>query len=241
MEENRFFRIIWRINSITILIFLLLIIGFVAFNFIKEVFDRKKPPVITNIAVDPQGQEKWTLGRPQEIEGTNFIYIPLVSEKKEISVQQPVLASKAFNSYDHGYFSPSRNLLFINEKTREMKWLFNDNTQMIVQIEMLSILKRYDKDRKIDAIVYQIIRKDTNGDNRLTSDDLIDIAISLPDGSQYKEVLQSVERVLGATSLGDGEILILYQYKGGGYASTFGLQNMSIKDTKEIPKIEKTP
>ncbi len=30
------------------------------------------PAVIKNVAKDPQGQEKWTLGAPEEIEGNYF-------------------------------------------------------------------------------------------------------------------------------------------------------------------------
>jgi hypothetical protein len=194
-------------------------------------------PVIKNVAEDPQGEEKWTLGTPKEIDGTQFIYIPLVSDKKDVSIAQPgfTMAKKAF--YEE-YFKPSRNLLFINKQTREMRWLSKDNKQLIADIEMLSVLKRCDKNRKIDALLYQVIGKDTNGDNKLTSEDLADIAISFPDGTRYKEVFQSVERLFGAMTIGGRDVLILYQSKGKGYVSTIRLADMTVQETKEMPKIE---
>jgi hypothetical protein len=240
MEENRYFRFVWRVNGIAIMFLLLFVIGFGGYNFIKEILHRERSPVIRNVAVDPQGEEKWTLARPVSIDGTQFIYIPLVSEKKNISISGPGTL-KAVHSYGQGYFAPSRNLLFVNKQTRDMKWLFKDNRQLIADMDLLSVQKQGSKDRMIDAILYQVISKDTNGDKKLTSEDLADIAISNPDGTRFKEVFQSVERIFGAMSVGRREVLVLYQSKGKGYASTIRLQDMSIKDTREMPKTEQAP
>ena len=240
MEENKYFRFVWRVNGIAIMLLLLFVIGVGGYKFIKDILHRERPPVITNVAVDPQGEEKWTLGRPESIDGTQFIYIPLVSEKKNISISGPGML-KEVNSYGQGYFAPSRNLLFVNKQTRDMKWLFKDNRQLIADMDMLSVRKQDDKDRMIDAILYQVISKDTNGDKKLTSEDLADIAISNPDGTRFKEVFQSVERVFGATSVGGRDVLVLYQSNGKGYASTIRLQDMSVQDTREMPKIEQAP
>lgn len=241
MEENRYFRFIWRINCVAIMLLLLSIMGIGGYYCVKEILVRDRPAVITNVAEDPKGEEKWTLGRPVEIDGTQFIYIPLVSEKKNISIPEPGMPKKALHLYGGGYFAPSRNLLFVNKQTREMRWLFKDNRQLIVDIDLLSVHKRYEKDRKIDAILYQVIRKDTNADKKLTSEDLADIAISFPDGSRYMELFQYVERIFGAMTLDGRDVLVLYQSKGKGYASTIRLQDMSIRDTKEMPKIEQAP
>ncbi|MCP4986694.1 MAG: hypothetical protein GY928_11755, partial [Colwellia sp.] len=170
--------------------------------------------------------------------GTQFVYIPLVSEKKNISAPGQSFRKPGLHSYGRGYFSPSRNLLFVNKQTKEMNWLFNNNGQLITNIDMLSIQKQYDENRKTDAILYKIIKKDTNADGQLTSEDLTDIAISYPDGSHYKEIFQTVERVFGTMNLNGKEVLVLYQSKGKGYASTIHLQDMSVQDTKEMPRID---
>jgi len=237
MEENRYFRTIWRINGVAIMLLVLFAIGAGVYIFSKEILHRNVPPVIKNVAEDPQGEEKWSLGSPREVDGTPFIYIPLVSEKKEISIPHPGFALMKVSG--HNYFSPSRNLLFVNRETREMRWLFRDNKQLIANIEMLSVsFKRYALDRKTDAILYQVIRNDTNGDKKLNSEDLADVGISLPDGSQYKDVLQSVEHIFAAMSLGGRDVLILHQSNGKGYASTIRLVDMSVQSINEMPKIQ---
>ncbi len=240
MEENKYFRFVWRINGISIMLLLLFIIGVGGYNFIKDIVPIQRPPVITNVAVDPQGEEKWTLGRPESIDGTQFICIPLVSEKKNISIPEPGMG-KVGSSYGRGYFDPTKNLLFVNKQTREMRWLFKDNRQLITEMDMLSAQKQDDKNRTIDAILYKVISKDTNGDKKITPEDLADIAISNPDGTRFMKVFQSVERVFGAVTVGGREVVVLYQSKGKGYASTIRLQDMAIQDTREMPKIEQTP
>lgn len=238
MEENRYFRFVWRVNGVAIMLLLVFIMVIGGYNLITEMMPKDGPVVITNIADDPMGDEKWSLGKPEKIDGTQFVYMPLVSEKKNISIPVPASSKKALHSYGGGYFAPSRNLLFANKKTREIKWLFKNNGQLIADIDMLSTHEQFDKDRKIDAILYQIIKKDTNADGQLTSEDLADIAISYPDGSHYTEIFQTVERIFGAMSLEGKDILVLYQSKGKGYASTILLQNMSVLETKEIPKTD---
>jgi len=238
MEGNRFFLFIWRVNAVALLLILVFVVGFGGYNLIAEILPADGPVVITNIADDPAGEEKWSLGAPKKIDGTNFIYIPLESEKKNISAPVPALAS-GLHSYGGGYFSPSRNLLFVNKPTREMRWLFPDNGQLITDIDLLSRQEGYAKDRKIDAILYKIIKKDTNVDGQLTADDITDIAISHPDGSHYTEIFQTVERVFGAMSLDGMELLVLYQSKGKGYASTISLKDLTVQGTNEMPRVEK--
>ncbi len=220
-----------------ILLLLISVLGIGGFYILKELFPHEPPTVITNVAQDPQGDEKWTLGSSEEIEGTDFVYIPLVSERKNISMPEPGMA-KTLRYYEPGYFAPSRNILFVNKLTGEMRWLFKGNKQLISHIGLLSVRKRYDKDRKIDAILYQVITHDTNGDNKLDSNDKADIALSLPDGNRYKEVIRSVERIFGTLSIEGHEVLVLYQSEGKGYAAAVRLADMSVHRTKEMPKVE---
>lgn len=241
MDDNRYFRFIWRINGIAIMCLVLFVIGFGAYNLIREMFSRDRHAVITNVADDPRGEEKWTLGSPQEIDGTRFVYVPLVSEKKNLQVSAPALSKSGLHEYAGSYFSPSRNLLFVDKSTRDMKWLFKDNGQLIADIDLLSAREEYEKNRKVDAILYRVIDRDTNGDRQLTSEDLADIALSNPDGTNYKEVLPSVEHLIGTMNLDGKEVLVLHQSKGKGYASTVRLRDMSVVDTKEMPKTEKIP
>lgn len=206
---------------------------------VKEFFHHNPAAVITNVAQDPQGDEKWTLGSSEDIEGTDFVYIPLVSEKKNLSMPEPGMTQALYASR-RGSFAPSRNILFVNKRTGDMRWLFKGNTQLITHIDLISVRKRYDKDRMIDAILYQVITHDTNGEKKLGLDDEVAIALSWPDGSRYKEVIRSVERIVATLSIDGHDVLVLYQSEGKGYVASVRLANMSVHSTKEMPKVKQT-
>ncbi len=234
MEQNRFFRIVSRFNGIAIMLILIAIIIFGGFNIIKELFYSRKPIVIKNVAEDPKGEEKWRLGSITELGGTDYIYLPLESEKKDVSVSGMSLAKSGMHEY---YFNPSRNILFVNKKTQEMSWLFKNNKQLINKMELVAKQKKYDNQRNIEAIIYQVVTRDTNGDGKLSTDDSADVAISYPDGSNYREIIKSVERLIGVLMLDDGELLIMYQSNGNGYTAKIKVGKGNNFSVKEMPKI----
>jgi len=238
VDDNRFFKFVWRVNAVALFLLLAAVVIIGGVELISDAFRSNEPVVITNIADDPAGEEKWALGSPQTIEGTDFTYIPLVSEKKSIDTTSPNFKAKGLHSYGGGYFSPSRNLLFVNKKTREMSWLFKDNNQLLLDIDLLSNSAECTDDRRIIAILYRVIKSDANSDGILAADDVADLAISSSDGSNYKEILPAVERVYGTEIIEGKDLLILYQSKGKGYASTVRLNDLSVQGTSEMPRIE---
>jgi hypothetical protein len=243
MDENRFFRFVWRFNGIAIMLLALTLLVWVivlsGYALVASVFFRDHSPVITSVAEDPEGKEQWRLGAPRSIDGTQFLCLPLESEKKSISASGSGLSPSFLNaSYSSRYFDLSRNLLFVNRQTRDMYWLFKDNRQLITDVELLSPQDQDDRNRVVDAILYRVVQTDTNADQELTAEDLADVAISNPDGTSFTMLFQSVERMLGSRILESGQVLILYQSQGKGYAATIRLQDMSVQETKEMPKVE---
>jgi len=230
----------WRFNSIVISLFIITIIGFVAFNVIKDAMKRKPPAVITNVAADPEGKERWVLGSIQDVEGTEWLFLPLVSEKKDVSLSDAGMR-KGLHSYGDGYSIPSRNVLFVNQQTRDMHWLFPLNEQIVTKIETVSRLARYEKARIADAILYYVVTRDTNSDNRLSSDDMTDIAASRTDGTGYRVIAKSVDRIFGAKTANADQFILLYQSGGRGYLSVVRVSDLTVEETKEMPKSEKTP
>jgi hypothetical protein len=237
MDENRFFKFVWRFNGIIIMVVLVLALGAVCFNMGKELFSARSPQVIKNVAEDPLGQEKWRLGYPQQIEGTNYIYIPLVSEL-EYAKPHETSFSKGLHSYGGSgdiYSSPTKNILFVNTVSNQMKWLFPTNNQLITEVRLLSKSQDYGK-RKIEAIMYELVQKDTNGDKKLTADDASLIAFSMPDGSRYAEVISGADRVIDVL-LVEKSVFIMFQTQGVGYSATLRLSDMSAIGRSELPKV----
>ncbi len=242
MEENRFFRTVWRINGVALTLMLIIIGGIALYTFIEQLVRDKQPVIIKNVADDPDNEENWQLGGMQEIAGVDYVYLPLVSDNKNVKAKE-----RGFSPALHGYgsssyhFSLSRNILFINKKTREMHWLFNGNKQLIENIDMLSAKPEHEPKRNTVAILYHVINKDTNSNKILDEGDLADIAISRPSGRDYKVIFPAVERVIGAMPINDGEALVLYQSHGKGFTSTVRLKDLSVSKPREMPKTSASP
>ncbi len=238
MDENRFFRTVWRINGLALLLLILLLGGVALYSYASQAMRDGKPAIIRNVADDPGNEERWRLGQMHEIPGARHVYIPLVSDNRNIKPKEIGFTS-GLHSYgsSRDYFSPSRNILFIDKTTREMRWLFRDNKQLIENIDLLSDKPQHDRNCSAAAILYHVIKKDTNRNGVLDDGDLADIAISHVDGGDYREIIPSVERVIGAKLLNDGEVLVLYQAQGKGFGTGIRLGDFSVSKPREMPRI----
>jgi len=240
MKKRSIFHYLWSFNSVVITLFVLLGIGFLLFSVFGGLFGGREHPVITNLAPDPDGNEKWVLGSIQDIEGSSWVLMPLISERKALSAPDPGMR-KALHSYSGGYSTPSRNVLFVNQETRDMHWLFPKNAQLVTSIEMVSRVPRYERGRVADAILYHVVTSDTNADGKLSTEDATDIAASKTDGTACTTIATTVDRVFGVRASRAGTFILLYQSHGRGYVSGVRLADMAVIDTREMPRSEETP
>lgn len=143
-------------------------------------------------------------------------------------------------SFNRGYFSKSsnstRNYLFINTESNSNKWLF-DHTNYLIESTNQLRMGDYTSKEPVLAILYTLVKLDSNTDNRLTPSDLTTVSISKPNGSGYKEILTDVEQVIGNTLLSETELFIIYQLNGKSLSSTINLTNFEIGNTKELSKV----
>ena len=236
MEDNRFYKFVWRFNGVVIMVALLGIVTFTIYNLLKEIFHTRPTQVIRNVADDPSGQEKWRLGYPQQIEGTSYIYIPLISELEDIKLRSINRKADLGSYSSERYSKPTRNILFVNTEKNTMKWLFPSNNQLITNIQLLPETKYSDK-RHVEAIMYQVVQKDTDGDKKLTADDDSILSFSRPDGGRYQESLSATDRLIDAILLENKTIFIMFQTKGIGYSSTLRLSDFTTISKTELPKV----
>jgi len=232
VDDNRFFKFVWRFNGIAIMV--TIIIGIVMmFGSILGGFWKKDEPLIANVANDPDGQEKWRLGYAQKIRG-RVVVIPLVSEREYVKVGVPSMKS-ALHSYGDSY--SGRNMLFIDGESNKSKWLFPTNNQMITSSKFLPKDDEY-KNKDVNFIVYEIVTEDTNGDKKLTSDDMASIAVSSFDGSHYQVIASKVDRLIDVSQVGKDRLLLVYQKNKIGYSAAYSLADFSLIDQKELPKTQ---
>jgi hypothetical protein len=232
MDENRFFKFVWRFNGIVLMLAGVLavgVLGFAGYKIFRETTREREVRNIVNVTDETDSDEKWRLGYLQDVDGTPYLMIPLYSDQ----------------SYAQSYYSKSsystRNYLFINSETNKKRWLLDTNDYLIMNDEMLSV-ENYDaKDRKVRAILYHMVKEDTNGDDRLTHDDLSVVALSKPDGTEFGEILSNLDVFVGHRVIDAKTILLVYQKKGIGYSATLSMEDLILSSATELPKVGTRP
>ena len=233
MDENRFFKFVWRFNGIVLMVAGVIVIGVLSFAAFYEIFQgvtrEREVRNIVNVTDDTDLNEKWRLGYLKEVNGTPYVMIPL----------------NADYNYKRSYYSKSsyssRNYLFINSQTNQKRWLLNTNDYLIMNDEMLSVKSYDEKDCEVKAILYHMVKEDTNGDGKLTHDDLSVVALSKPDGTALNEVLSDLDVFVGHLVIDEKSMLLIYQKKTIGYSATLSMEDFILSTATELPKVGHGP
>lgn len=144
-------------------------------------------------------------GRLESIYGSNTQVLPLQAQRE---------ASSKFSSTPYGGGHETRNLLFLNGNEKKSHWLFAQNNQLILQSQQLrqptEPLVPGQSPRPTLALYLEVIKQDSNGDEKLGLEDSRTIALVRPDGSAYTEILPSVRRVLSYEIVNGNELGLVY-------------------------------
>ena len=129
MEENNFFKVVWRFNSLLFAIagFLgIIIMLFAGYHIVQDIFRDRSARNVVNVSEDQDVKEEWFLGNMRSISGTDIVTISLNSDQ----------------SFTQSYYSKSgysvRNYLFIDTKTKEKHWLLQTNKYLLPKFEIIS-------------------------------------------------------------------------------------------------------
>lgn len=228
MEENKFFRFVWRFDGVLFMIAGVLLIGVLAiagYKIARDVTRERNTCNIVNVQEGVDLEENWLLGRMMDIQDSPWAMIPLNSDQ----------------SYAQSYYSKSsssaRNYLFVNSRTNEKHWLFKTNQYLIAHAIFLPKTGYGPREKPVRVILYQIVKSDTNGDERLTDEDLKTIALSSPDGRDYKEILDGIDMVVGHKLVDENNLFIVFQKNGVGFSANVSLADFKIGHETELPKI----
>ena len=235
---DHFFKWIWRLNGLIVLVAALMVVFNLSFMFLQDVFRDEPQVVVTGIAEDPEGMENWVLGRPRHIDGSDITIIRLVSENSEVDLQN-------FNMYSSsgfvgGYEQVSKNILFVNRSTGEMRWLFEGVGQIISTVNELP--DRRQSPHRIDDVteimLYEVTMKDTDGDQMITNQDSPVLAYSLLDGSGFQVLLEGYEKLISTTYEDNKMLSVMYQKSGSAYLAQISLSPEVKINRVGFPKLQ---
>lgn len=228
---DRFFNVITKFNTIIIAvvgIMAIFVLSFLGYWLIRENTSTRHARGMVNLDQKADLKEEWVYGSLRTIPGVDVAILPLET-KQSFSLRY---SGKEANSI--------RNLLFINPKSKDSKWLLKNNDGLISYKflkEEGNEHKDKDKLEEVLVILYYNVKRDTNNDSRLTFNDLKSIALSKPDGTGYREILTDVDVVLGHTLLDKTKLFIVYQTKDQAKYATVNLSDFSLGETSILTKV----
>jgi hypothetical protein len=204
MRAHQFFRRVWRLNALVILLVGILGIGvlaFTAFFALNAMFRERQVTAVVNTDEQRQIQEALSLGHAAQITGHSWLLIAVDSDQ----------------TYDQAYFSKSsvaaRNYGFV-AAAGPPRWLFPHNRFLIVAANQLPGTQYSEPDKPTAAVSFVVVQGDTDGDRRLTPSDLSSLVLTKPDGTQSRTVLENVRRVVSQDMIGE-DVVILYEGASG--------------------------
>ena len=221
MESDIFFQTISKINSLLFLVLLVMGLGLASYIIVDISSWNNKGALQVNEDPKDLTSEKVELVLESlvEIEGSSSQYVQLRSKAEG-------------GKFSSRYGGEIRNVLFIHEDKNSTSWLLKDHKNIIIRHDKL---KGGDtKTSKVLAHLYQVVDKDTDGDEMLTRDDQVTLSLSKPDGSDYREIIKGVTSIVDTNvKLDESSLSVLAQLNGEVY-----LYSISLSDFEILKKIK---
>ena len=86
-------------------------------------------------------------------------------------------------------------------------------------------------------MIYSVVERDSNGDNRLTDKDAVSLATSAVDGTNYRKLIEGIERLYSVQQIADDKMLVLYQKDQTTLSELYSVPAMVRLQQSSIPKI----
>jgi hypothetical protein len=228
VDDNRFFKFLWRFNALAIAAVVLLAGAILSFEVIRNVFQSKNGgyEVVNVDETDTSIEEVTTVSVGEGVSGYAHFRVNLSSEQ----------------TYDHGYSSKSTqhttiNTGFFDPLTGDTTWVFNTNEHLITQSDTLYKPQPAGIDAPLvtSGQLLSVVSKDTTGDKRLSNSDLKDVWGIGPTGSEPKLILSGITGNLSVSPLGYGRSAVFYRDEEGLKSTVY---NPQTKTTGTIHKIQ---
>ena len=214
MNTEQFFTKVWRVNAIIILLVGVIaagVLSFAGYEIFKSITERRHVEGMVNIAPDGGLKEVVRFGGFSTIRGTPYLWGSLMTTQEY-----------RVSSYNKEA-GAIRNYLFYDTNVKKGHLLTKENDKLFLDASLLSETNSEEGDylsksrgvrgKKVLAILYEVVNKDTNGDGRLTAKDLHTIAVSSPSGSHYTEIIANIDSMTGHHILSPASVLIFYDSK----------------------------
>ena len=225
MEQSRIFQWIARVNAIIFLIILVTAAVMLAMSMLQTSDWQPQDAVVVKDAEEEQ--KVMRLGDLVPVAGHDVQYVELRS----------ISSGKRLYSSSYGS-SHTKNVLFLVGPELAAHWLYDTEDYHINGVQQLTMQKKHaDTEAPAVALLYQVIKEDSNGDGELSWQDQITVALTKPDGNGYVELGQ-FDALISHEADKKGEHLTLLVRKGGAiFVEQYGLIDFNKIAEKMLTRI----
>ena len=220
MDENKFFKSLWRVNAILITLTLILIVGEFAYRRIIDIWFNPTPESFYNLQTYRTNETgemvidaKWRYGTPQQIDET-FVLLPL-------------------HLIEEGEGARQSNLLRINtDEPEEAKWIWSENPHRVW-------FNPLESNGKVIAVLYETVDEEGNIAQGLTTQEEcgLNIYLAYPGDAELTPIVEGVDRVIGYMVIEENHLIIFYTKDSEGYSMKVNLSDFSVVEQNKLPSV----
>lgn len=229
MDQSMVFKWISRINSILFLILLASSLALAVYLFhTSNQFGQPNEVQVNNNDANDGEMRNLRLSDIQQVCGTDTQFVDLSSNNFPDG-----LSSGGINSL-------TRNVVFFVGKEMTSHWLFDTNRYLIEKMNILTTSGDNCAEEKTASIYYEVVKNDTDKNGKLDGNDKITVALTTPDGSNYREIATGLDSVIDHSVNSAGtELTILVQKDNQIEMDKFALHSGQLISTRVLTGISK--
>jgi hypothetical protein len=232
--SHKIFRWLWRFNAVVFAFagtLLIAVLVFALYQIIdRELIHDRRSFELSSSSGNFVEAGTGILGDPDKVRGTDIVVVPLRPGNRLV---RPEAGQSTFR---HG--RTARNLLFIDVRSGQRRWLLPNDQYLIV--DFASFPRPFESGSGVPpakAVIYNVIKSDSNADGRVGPDDLVTVAISNVDGTGYTELISEISTVFGTTSASDRWVVVAYEQNGVTHTATVDLERATVVSAEPTPML----
>jgi hypothetical protein len=183
-----------------------------------------QPSQTKNIKASAAEKNMVTLGAFQSLEGTPSLMATVISIDSR--------SDKLSTSSTYWTGNQTRNLVFLDANSLTSQRLFDTNAYIILQTDRYT--QKVEGKTVTRWLSHQIVKNDSDGNQRLDSNDQVSIGISSASGKGYVEVLTGITKIYGLTMVSSGKLIVIYDKEGAKVSSIVDLDKRNVLTTRSI-------
>ncbi len=200
-KSSRFFRQVWRVNALLILVAAAAAtfgVGTLIWSQVEHSVRRDSAEAVAPVVPGKQTTSELRLGGLSPVEGTT-LYRAILSN--------PDRSDSSFGS--GGYSSETRNILVIDSATATSHWLLPTDKELIVYNQ--DVAKHESGDTSAERLFATVVLVKTNSSNPEAEEGRI--LVSDPAASDVRELVSDVRVIHGVSLTSAGQIAIMFEQK----------------------------